>query len=184
MPEEDFTGIDPIEIPPADGNYDDEYAHNPDGSIKLKKDGTPAKKRGRRSGTTSGPRLTSKGSLETQIGAMLWTINIPLQMVPVLQRDAMDAVEIQALAKAIDQQCQVSPTFRKYVEAALKAQGGTSLIAVVGIMGTRRALRHNIVPIPDEVGGPQAMDAMLGGVLSTIVTGKPINSQVLTPDAN
>lgn len=39
------SGIDP------DSAIEDDYARNPDGSIKYKSDGTPARKRGRKSGT-------------------------------------------------------------------------------------------------------------------------------------
>jgi hypothetical protein len=145
-----------------------------DAPYGYKKDGTPAKRRGRKPGSTytrsSSPRRTS-ASLETQIGAFLWTVNVPLQLVPVLQRDALDAVEIDALAKAINQECERNARFRKFVEQALAVQGGTNLVLVLGLIIGRRAIRHGIVPMPEEMGGAAGGDAMLGGIIS-MTTGK------------
>lgn len=136
----------------------------------YKKDGTPAKRRGRKPGFSPGkssaPRRSGAASLESQIGAFLWTVNAPLQLIPPLQRDALDATEIQALAHAIDEECKRSPRFRKYVVQALSIQGGTSLFLVVGAIIGRRAIRHDIVPVPEEIGGKAGADALLGGVIA------------------
>lgn len=141
----------------------------------LNKDGTPAKKRGRKpgskntnsygSGSSTGPRARS---LETQIGGLLFMVNMPLQLIPQLQRDALDQVEITALAKALDQQCQRNPRFRKYVESALKVQGASSLVSVVALIGARRVVRHDIIDIPQEMGGAAGVDATLGALISTV----------------
>jgi hypothetical protein len=137
-----------------------------------KKDGTPAKRRGRQPGWTAGSsgtsRVNRKGSLEKEIGGLLVVVNLPLQMLPATQRDALDQVELTALAKAIDQQCQTSPTFRKYVEQALKAQGGTSLLAVVGMIAARRVIRHDLIPIdiPEAIGGAAGVDMLIGQAIA------------------
>lgn len=146
--------------------------HTVEAPYGYKKDGTPAKKRGRPAGSTNtggytkGPR--GPRSLENQIGAMLFTFNIPLSMF--LPRDALGAEEVQALAHAIDQECQRSPRFKKYVENALKVQGGTSLALVVAAIIGRRVVRHNLIEVPQPIGNDGA-DAMLGSVIM-MTTGK------------
>lgn len=148
---------------------------SPDAPYGYKKDGTPAKKRGRVAGTTSSrpyaPRRTS-GSIETQIGAFLFMVNAPFQLF--LSNDALDSVEIQALAHSIDQECQRNARFKKYVEQALAVQGGTSLVLVIAAIAGRRVVRHNLVTVPAPIGNDGA-DAMLGGIIG-MTTGKgPIN---------
>lgn len=138
----------------------------------YKKDGTPAKKRGRPVGyspgkTGSRPR-TRGGSLETQIGAMILTINAPFMLFA--SSDALDRVEIEALAHAIDQECQRSARFRKYVEQALQVQGGTSLVLVLGAIVGRRVVRHNLIEVPEPIGNDRA-DAALGGIIAMTVPG-------------
>lgn len=134
------------------------------------------RRRGRPPGSKNRTTVSrSRANLETQIGAFLVTINAPLQLIPALQKDALDQVEITALAKGINAQCEASPTFRKYVEQALKVTGATSLVGVVAIIAGRRAVRHNIVPIPEEAGGPAMVDAMLGASLSMMIGQGPIN---------
>ena len=134
----------------------------------------PKRRRGRPPGsknkTYGGQPVGSRGrranSLEKEIGGLLVVINMPLQMVPMLQRDALDQTEITALAKAIDQECQNNPTFRKYVEQALKVQGGTNLLFIVAAIVGRRVIRHDLVTIPDEMGGNEAVDAVIGQAIA------------------
>ena len=139
---------------------------NPDGTIKRRR-GRPAGSKNKSSYGSGGSSPSRGRSLETQIGGMLFIVNTPLQLIPVLQRDALDSVEITALARAIDQECQKSPKFRKYVESALKVQGATSLISIVGLIVARRVVRHEIVPIPAEMGGAAGVDLTLGSLIST-----------------
>lgn len=152
----------------------DETFGNPvvDAPYGTKKDGTPAKKRGRPKGSTNtgtrASRISSKGSLRTEIGGMLVLVNMPLQMVPALQRDALDASEIDALAKAIDQECQTNATFRKYVEQMLRVQGGTNLMFVVAAIAARRVVRHGIVPddLTEPIGGREGLDLLIGQAIA------------------
>lgn len=145
----------------------------------YKKDGTPAKKRGRpagsgKSGTSSPSRARtsgSRGSLRDQIGGLIFTFNVPLQMA--LPRDALDTVEVMALAKAIDDECQRNARFRKFVENALAVQGGTSLLLVVAAIAGRRVVRHDLVTLPEEVGGNTGADAALGAVIGFTVGQQP-----------
>ena len=134
--EDDVLG--PVEVTPSGGSPDAPYGY--------KKDGTPAKKRGRPAGSSSSGKTyaprRSGVNLETSIGAFLVTINMPLQMF--LAKDALDAAEIQALAHALNQECQRNARFRKYVEQALAVQGGTSLLLLVAAIAGRRVARHNI----------------------------------------
>jgi hypothetical protein len=84
--------------------------------------------------------------------------------------DALDSVEIDALAISIDDQCKRSPRFRQYVLQALKVQSATSLIAVVGMIGARRAARHGMIPAPMAA----QVDAGVGVALA-MMTGTAIN---------
>lgn len=151
-----------------------------------KPDGTPFKRRGRnRPGYDSKPSQAGKqyaprrggASLQTQIGALIVTVNLPIMFLS--QRDALDAVEIEALAHAIDQECQRNARFRKFVEQAIAVQGGTSLVLVVAAIAGRRVLRHDLVTVPEPLGNEQ-VDAMLGSVIS-MTTGKgAINTNLFT----
>ncbi len=149
----------------------------------------PKRRRGRPPGSrNTGARVgrPRKVALETQIGAFLVTVNMPLQLVPALQRDALDPLEIQALAKAINQQCEASPRFRKYVEQALKVQGSTNIIAVLAVIAARRGVRHNLLPIPeDNQAGltPEGVDALLGGVVAMMANQSPMAPGIQVPVA-
>ena len=154
----------------------------------------PEKKRGRQpyprdaagniirpDGSTSKPSgrpAKSRGSLETQIGGFLTMWNTPIRMM--LPLYALDPVEIEALAKALDMQCQTSPRFRKYMESALKGIGGVSLIGVLAVIVGRRVVRADLVPIPTEAPvNKEQIDAMLGGVLSMSIAKGAINQEAV-----
>jgi hypothetical protein len=102
-------------------------------------------------------------------------------LIPALQRDALDNAEVNALAKSIDQQCQSSPRFRKYIESMLVVGTSTSLFAVVGIIAGRRLVRHNLIPVPDELGGAANIDAALGAALSVMSGGGVVSPLVAVP---
>lgn len=158
-----------------------------DAPYGYKKDGTPAKKRGRQPGSTNGSsrsRVSSKASLRTEIGGLLVMINLPLQMVPALQRDALDHSEIDALAKAIDQECQTNPRFRKYVEQMLRAQGGTNLMFVIAAIAARRVVRHGIVPeeVMEPIGGGEAVDLLIGQAINASTNASIFKATVPPPE--
>lgn len=145
----------------------------------------PAKRgrgRPRKDGTTgdTAPRSPGAGSrsrtLEKDIGALLVTLNLPLTMF--LPVDALDEVEIPALAVAIDEQCKRSPVFRGYVLRVLKVQSATSLFAVVAMIGARRAARHGIIP---EAMNPAGIDAGMGAALAMMSGGKAVDTGSGTP---
>lgn len=152
-----------------------------DAPYGYKKDGTPAKKRGRPSGsTTSGkPDSTPRRqtvNLESQIGAAILAVNIPLSFA--LPKDALDMVEVQALAKALNDEANRSPRFKKMLEQFLKVQGGTSLILVIAAIAGRRVVRHNIITLPEAITPDQA-DALLGGFISMTTNKGPINPNLV-----
>lgn len=166
---------------------------DPDAPYGRKKDGTPAKRRGRQPGShnipgSAGRRGRTKDSLKTQIGAMLVTFNMPLRMLPMTQIYALDASEIEALATAIDTECQNNASFRRYVVSALNVQGVSSLVGVVAVIAGRRVIRAGFIPdeILAPVGGKEGADAALGVALPmmtaapmppvTIVTGEPADA--------
>ena len=78
---------------------------------------------------------------------------------------------------SIDDQCKRSPRFKSYVLQALKVQSATSLLAVVAMIGGRRAARHGIIP---EAMQPQQLDAALGIALQ-MMTGTASTPTTFTP---
>lgn len=104
-------------------------------------------------------RPRTRGSLKPQIAAMLMTMNLALLVIPPLRQDILDAVEIEALARALDEQAKQDARFRKMLESALAMGSGGTLIGVCAIIGVRRAARHGILP-PEtdrELGNALAM---------------------------
>lgn len=94
-------------------------------------------------------------NLEAELGQMLVMAN--LMAAPFLGPDAMDDAEILVLARAMNDQANKSPRFRKIVEGALTASGSGGLLGVVVIIGGRRLARHRVIePIWD-----QRLEAML-----------------------
>lgn len=75
--------------------------------------------------------------------------------------DELDAAEIAALAASIDRQCQRSPRFRKYVERMLAVGSGGALVTTLGIIATRRAARHGLIP------NGEIIDFTLGTMLAS-----------------
>lgn len=116
-------------------------------------------KRGRSNGRAGPGRPAAKAvSLKPQIAGMLMTLNLALYVIPPLRVDVLDEVEIEALARAIDEQAKRSVRFRKALETALSAGSGGTLIGVVAIIGARRAARHGVMPIE--------VDQQLGNLLA------------------
>jgi hypothetical protein len=142
--------------------------------------------RPRKDGTTgdSAPRTTNprgSRSIRTEVGSLLVTVNLPLSMF--LPVDALGPEEIDALAMSIDDQCKRSPRFKSYVMQALKVQSATSLLAVVAMIGGRRAARHGIIP---EAMQPQQLDNALGVALQMMTgaaTAPAFTPPVYTPPA-
>jgi hypothetical protein len=147
----------------------------------------PAKRgpgRPRKTGDTAPrtPGMRASRSIRTEVGSLLVTVNLPLSMF--LPVDALAPEEIDALAMSIDEQCKRSPRFRLYVLQALKVQSATSLLAVVAMIGGRRAARHGIIP---EAMQPQQLDNALGQALQMMVgtapTPAPFTPPAFTPPA-
>lgn len=135
----------------------------PPGGVKRR---TPAR------GTAS--RARGPKSLRPEIAALLTMVNSVVVMSPLGTRplaamtdpsveperlgDELDAGEINALASAIDAQCQRSPRFRKVIEQMLGVGSGGALITTLAMIATRRAARHGIAP--------PMLDPMLGMILN------------------
>lgn len=150
---------------------------------QLDANGEPIKRRGRPPGSKNrtyggqpvGSRRGGKESLKTQIGAMLVTFNMPLRLLPMTAGDALDVTEIEALATALDTECQNNPSFRRYVVKALQVQGASSLVGVIAVIAGRRVVRHGVVP--DEIlaplGGKEGADVALG-IMLPMMTAQPV----------
>lgn len=160
---------------------------------QLDASGNPIKRRGRPPGSKNrtyggvavGSRRSSKESLKTQIGAMITTFNMPLMIVEPTRKYALDVSEIDALAIAIDTECQNNANFRKYVVQMLQVQGASSLVAVVAIIAGRRVVRAGLIPESAlaPIGGAEAADAVIGGLLP-MVTAKPVPQMTVNVGVN
>jgi|SRR6516164_518081 hypothetical protein len=132
--------------------------------VKKRRGRPPGSKNKTYAGRPVGARRGS--SLEKEIGGLLVVVNLPLQVVPAIQKYSLDSIEITALAKAIDAECQQNPTFRKYVEQALRVQGGSSLLFVVGAIAARRVVRAEVFEVPEEIGGNEGLDLIIGQAIA------------------
>jgi len=146
--------------------------------------------------TTTRKRAPSRGpkSLRTELAATLTMLNMALLMSPLGTRpigaqpgdpemvrygDELDVAEINALAAAIDAQCQRSTRFRKAVEKFLTAGAGGQLVTVAAMIGVRRASRHGIAP---PMLDPMIGALLEGGDLETLGALMPTEEPDTTPD--
>jgi hypothetical protein len=138
------------------------YPRDAAGNI-IRPDGSKVKPIGRPKGIAD---------LESQLNSFVTLINT---LVLAFKPDyALDQIESVALVKALAQQCQTSPAFRKYVEQILKGMGGVSLIGVLALIVARRVARAGVLPIP--TGSPmsaQNIDDMCGALLMATTGTKP-----------
>lgn len=141
---------------------------NPDAKPKTGRHDIPTGKppgRPRKDGAPAGSarRRLPPATLKREVGGMLWSLNMVVGFVPPLRDDMLDEAEIALLAQGISDQCQRSPRFRGWVEAALTAQGGYSLILAVALIGGRRAVRHGLI------GGTAEERTMRDGQLGALI---------------
>ena len=139
------------------------YPRDPVTGEMIRPDGSKGKPQGR-------PR--SKISLEAQLDGFVTLVNtFVLAFKPAM---GLDQIEKAALVKALDQQCQTSPKFRKYIEKFLQGAGGVNLLGVVLLIVSRRVLRANLVPIPEDAPiKSEQLDNMAGALLFAMTTGTP-----------
>lgn len=146
------------------------------------------RKRGRPKGSGGRPRK----SLQKEIEGLLAVLNAVIR--PLAPRDALDSVEVAALAKSLDEQAKRSPRFRRGLEALLATTGGTSLGVVIGIIIGRRAARHNLFGVPryvDDIGGsviqmmnvsPSEADEAMAGIVAMMGLGGATNGMGTNDD--
>lgn len=144
-------------------------AFRPASSAEQRAADTAPKRRGRPPG--SGNR--SRKSLREPIEKFLLTVNMLLSVWQ--PKDALDAVEIGALATAIDEQAKTSPRFRRAIETLLATTGGASLLPVLAIIVGRRLSRHGVLP-----GGRMVDD--FGGLFLQMSNAKPSEAQQAMTD--
>lgn len=151
--EEEITAEFSSDVAPKTGRrgrqpYPRDEAGNiirPDGSTKKAATGT-----------------RSRINLEEQISGFLTLVNmLVMAYKPIMALDQMEQV---ALAKALNQQAQVSPKFRKYLEKALSGVGSANLLGVVAMITVRRVARAGVLPADGPV-KPQDIDNMCGALL-------------------
>jgi hypothetical protein len=128
-------------------------------------------------------RPRTKISLEAQLDGFVTLVNtLVIAFKPLY---ALDQIEKVALVKALDQQCQTSPRFRKYIEKFLQGAGGVNLLGVVAIIVGRRVARSGAIPIPAESPiNAQEIDNMGGALLFAMTTGTPNVGTTPVPTGN
>lgn len=119
------------------------------GPGRPRKDGSPAQPRKHREPKATGakPRRGRPPgqSRKAKIGGLLTMFNMALQVTP-LRSDALDALEIETLAKALDEEARKNATFAKYLDYALGVGGAGGIWSVVALIAMRRAARHGVLP--------------------------------------
>lgn len=115
----------------------------------------PKRGPGRPKGSKTKPRATGSPpkrggsatyrSRRAKIGGTLTMFNMALSMSP-LRGDRLDALEIDALAKTLDEEARKSATFRRYLDAALGVTGAGGIWSVLGLIAVRRGARHGLLP--------------------------------------
>lgn len=108
-----------------------------------------------RPATGAAPKRGGSASYQSRrkkIGGTLTMFNMALQMTP-LSSDRLDPLEIDALAKSLDEEARKSPTFRKYLDAALGVTGAGGLWSILGLIAIRRGARHGILPAAFDAQG-------------------------------
>ncbi len=123
-------------------------------------------------------RPAARRDLKAEISGLLMTVNIVMAFVPPLSGDALDVVEIEALAQALADEAKRSARFARMLDSALQVTGGAGLFGVVAIIATRRAARH------EAFGLTRDMDAMLGALLAQSVDYKPSGAPPAIQNAN
>jgi hypothetical protein len=93
----------------------------------------------------------------------------------------LDQAEQILLVRAMDQQAQSSPKFRKYLEKFLAGAGSVNLVGVAVLIIARRVVRADLIPIPAEapVKGSD-IDNMLGTILFGMAQGKPAEGMTVS----
>lgn len=153
--------------------------------VKKRRGRPPGSKNKTYAGQPVGSRRSGRDSLKTQIGAMLVTYNMPLRMLPMTSIYALDVTEIEALAQAIDTECQNNANFRKYIIKALNVQGVSSLVGVVAVIAGRRVVRAGLIPdeILEPIGGKEGADAVIAQILPMMTAAPVPQVTVVTPPA-
>ena len=130
----------------------------------------PPKKRKERS--DKGKRRGRRKNLEQQIGGTLTMLNLAFMFAPEEFRgDALDDVEISALAKALNDAAKENDQLYDWLNAALGGTGSALVsLAVVGVaIAGRRMARHNII-VAEE------WDARLGAFIAMNAGEMPENT--------
>jgi hypothetical protein len=160
-----------IDVAPKQSRSGRRFERDAQGRV-LNSDGSIRKARGTSTGTGTSTTRT-RVNLEDQISGFIQLINtVVMAFKPIM---ALEPIESLALAKALNQQCQTSPKFRKYLEKALAGYGSANLFGVVAMIAVRRVARADLLPIPaDSPMKAQDIDNMCGALLMAS-TGKAVS---------
>lgn len=121
--------------------------------------------------TVRKPRATTRGrSLKDEIGGTLFLLNMAFAFMPDPWRgDALDDLEIMALAEALDDAAKANPVMHKYLSTVLVSGGSmANLVIVAGLIAGRRLARHGMMPAE--------MDERLGTFLAQKSGVAPVES--------
>lgn len=99
--------------------------------------------------TTRKPRASSRGkSIKDQIVGTLFMFNLAFMFMPdPFRGDALDELEIEALADALDKTAQTNPTIHRALTTVMVDGGAIGELAIVGaLIAGRRLARHGMIP--------------------------------------
>lgn len=103
------------------------------------------------SGRESGLDLKEPKSMEKEISVFVGECNSLLLLTPWTNPEALEQMEAMALIQGWDQAQMTDPKFRKWTTKFIGGSGKFSLIGAVALIAANRLIRHNIIPMPDEV---------------------------------
>lgn len=129
--------------------------------------------------TESAPRRPktsrAKKSLETEIYGLLFMFNLAFAfMPPEIQGDALDDVEMRALAKSANDAAMANEQLYRWLDFALRGGGpGMFQLALcVAMIGGRRLARHGLIPGEFD----ERLGLMLGASVGTATLDDLTNS--------
>jgi hypothetical protein len=148
----DDIQLDTGSLPGLDDNPgDDSPGFDPEAPYGRKKDGTPAKKRGRQPGSSGGSRTTSLAKLEPELAdKIVEYIGLPMTVISPLAAGVIDN-RAEKTAKSCIRLAESSPRFRQALESFIKGSAVSDIgLTAVAVLVAIRIDRTD--QTPEEMG--------------------------------
>jgi hypothetical protein len=110
--------------------------------------GPPGRRKRSDVGRPRGPRAP-KYDYEALLGGWLFAANSVIRLTP-LRDDALDLLELSALARQLAEEVKRNAQLRRYIDAVASTTAGGMLVGVILGIGARRMARRNFI-IPAEL---------------------------------